>query len=202
MLNNKSIPYYKPLLLDFLEIRGKKLFLYAGVIGYAQGFEVIINAAKILEDKNNIVFMLVGDGPEKSRLKKIKLNKKNVIFHDSVSVAEMPKFFSVATASIVPLRKIELFKGAHPSKILPSLLYATPVIFSGEGEGANLINEASCGIVVEPENPEALADAVVKLAENESLANHLGFNGRKFVEECSWSNRVDDWLKELTKRIN
>jgi glycosyltransferase involved in cell wall biosynthesis len=75
------------------------------------------------------------------------------------------------------------------------------VICCGEGEGANLIKEGKCGLVVEPENPQALAEAVIKIADNPELAKELGENGRRFVEErFSWSRIVGDWLEELEKR--
>jgi glycosyltransferase involved in cell wall biosynthesis len=93
---------------------------------------------------------------------------------------------------------LDLFKGARPSKILPSLACKTPVIYAGEGETAALIDDRACGISVPPECPEKLADAVVKLADDESLAWKMGKRGREFVSaEYSWEGIIGRWLDEM-----
>jgi glycosyltransferase involved in cell wall biosynthesis len=72
------------------------------------------------------------------------------------------------------------------------------VIYAGEGETAALINEKACGISVPPECPEKLADAVVKLADDESLAWTMGKRGRELVSaEYSWESIVGRWLTEM-----
>ena len=110
----------------------------------------------------------------------------------------MPEIFSAARASIVPLRKLELFKGARPSKILPSLACETPVIYAGEGETAELIETNQCGLVVPPECPEKLAEAVVRLADDPALARRMGVQGRRLVaEKYSWETIVGRWLTEM-----
>ncbi|MDI6856655.1 MAG: glycosyltransferase [Candidatus Thermoplasmatota archaeon] len=124
----------------------------------------------------------------------------NVNFLPPYPPDKIPLFFSLATASIVTLRKLELFKGSRPAKIFSSMACGVPVIYSGEGEGAKLIEEGNCGIVVEPENPRALASAVAKLADDKELAYELGQNGRRLAErEYSWDIIIDRWLRELKK---
>jgi glycosyltransferase involved in cell wall biosynthesis len=112
------------------------VFLYAGIIGIAQGLEVIINAAKLVKDKPNLKFILLGNGPEKEKL--IQLQKQedlnNVIFLDSVSKSEMPQVLKSVNAVIVPLKKLDLFKGAIPSKLFESLAMQLPVLLGVDGE--------------------------------------------------------------------
>jgi colanic acid biosynthesis glycosyl transferase WcaI len=109
----------------------------------------------------------------------------------------MPAYFSACRASIVPLRKLDLFKGARPSKILPSLACETAVIYAGEGETADLITTQACGLSVPPECPEKLAEAVVKLADDPALATKMGLRGRELVSaEYSWEIIVGRWLEE------
>jgi glycosyltransferase involved in cell wall biosynthesis len=173
-------------------------FIFAGTHGYAQGLEVIVDAARKLIERRDIRFVLVGDGPEKARIRELARDLPNVTFLDPVPVSAMPEIFSASRASIVPLRKLDLFKGARPSKILPSLACETPVIYAGEGETAELIASNQCGIAVPPECPEKLADAVVKVANDAPLARRLGKQGRKLVsEQYSWETIIGRWLTEM-----
>ena len=186
-------------LINELGIENKTVFLYAGTHGYAQGLEIILEAAKKVKNEN-VLFLFIGDGPIKHKLIKNKNdnNLKNVLFLEPQPLRRMPEFFSISYASLVTLKDIELFKGARPSKIFPSLSSAVPVIYSGAGEGAQLIEEAKAGIVVTPENSDLLAEAIICLSKNPDLAKELGVNGRKFVEEkLSWTSLITNWLKQL-----
>jgi len=177
---------------------GKATFMFAGTHGYAQGLDVIVEAARRLVTRSDIAFALIGDGPDKERVKGLAHLLPNIRFLDPVPVSSMPAYFSACRASIVPLRKLDLFKGARPSKILPSLACETPVIYAGEGETAGLIDDKGCGISVPPECPEKLADAVVKLADDAGLARKMGARGRELVSaEYSWEGIIGRWLGEM-----
>lgn len=176
-------------------------FLYAGTHGYAQGLDVIVEAATLLRDRPDVVFLLVGDGPEKARIRKAAAAREltSIRFADPRPAAAMPAIFSEARASIVPLLDRPLFRGARPSKIFPSLACATPVIYSGTGEAAQLVEGGRCGLVVRPEQPAELAAAVRRLADDAGLAADLGSRGRRFVErEFGWNKIAERWLSELT----
>ncbi|MCS0790799.1 glycosyltransferase family 4 protein [Cytobacillus firmus] len=187
-----------------LGFEGKKVFTFAGRIGYAQALDSILKAAKIVEEKDeNVRFLIIGDGPEKENLIKFKddLNLSNLIFHDSVPVSDMPDVFSITDFSIVSLKNIELFKGARPSKIFPALSSGVPVLYCGEGESADLIEKNNCGVIAQPENPEAIADKILQCASfDASKYNQMAQSGRVFVENFfSWKFIVDDLLKNLKK---
>jgi colanic acid biosynthesis glycosyl transferase WcaI len=208
--NGINLELFQPLPPDkelamVLGVSGKKTFLYAGVHGYAQGLETILEAASILKDRQDLAFLMVGAGPVKENLqhKAQSEHLENMIFCSSYAYSAMPRIYSLAAAAIVPLRKGKLHEQARPSKILPPLACALPVIYSGRGEGARLIEEGRCGLVVEPENPQALAEAVVTLADDPQLASELGRKGRELVEgEYSWATIVNRWLKELEAKQN
>jgi colanic acid biosynthesis glycosyl transferase WcaI len=174
--------------------RGEVAFIFAGTHGYAQGLDVILDAAEILTDRPEIVFLLIGDGPERARLVAAAQQRRleSVRFVPTQPPAAMPGFFSAARASLVTLRDDPLFEGARPSKILPSLACETPVIFSGAGEAAALIREGRCGIVVPPEDPKALAAAVRTMADDPEGAAKLGKRGRRLVvRDFSWGPIID-----------
>ncbi len=175
-------------------------FLYAGTLGYAHCWDVILEAAELLRARQDVVFLLVGDGPEKARLVEQSglRNLTNIRFVERRPVSEMPALFASCRATVVPLRKGELFKGTRPSKIFPALACETPVIFSGEGESARLLLENRCGIVVPPESAHDFAAAVLRLADHPDEARELGRRGRALVErEYGWDTLVAAWLQEL-----
>jgi colanic acid biosynthesis glycosyl transferase WcaI len=180
--------------------RNELAFLYAGTLGYAHCWDVIVEAAELLRTRRDIVFLLVGDGPEKARLvEQARLrNLDNIRFVERRPVSEMPVLFASCRATVVPLRKGELLKTTRPSKIYPALACESPVIFGGEGETAKLLLENRCGIVVPPENGREFAEAVVRLADNPGEARELGRRGRELIErEYGWDTLVRTWLQEL-----
>ncbi|MBU3217103.1 glycosyltransferase family 4 protein [Clostridium estertheticum] len=166
-------------------IENKFALCYAGIHGIAQGLEVIINAAEIVKDEENIQFIFVGDGPEKQDLINLVKEKEltNVTFLPLQPKTNMPKIVSSMDAAIIPLKKLELFKGALPSKMFETLASEIPIILPVQGEAAKLINNANAGIVVEPENSKEIAEAVLKLYNDIELRNELGENGRAYVME-------------------
>jgi glycosyltransferase involved in cell wall biosynthesis len=188
--------------LEKLGFEGKKVFTFAGRVGYAQGLDSVLKAAKIVEGLNpDVRFLIIGDGPEKETLIKLKddLKLTNLVFHDSVPVTEMPNIFSISDFSVVSLRNIELFKGARPSKIFPALASGVPVLYCGVGESAELIENNHCGIIAEPENPDDIANKILDCAAMDSQEyKQYSQSGRKFVEEFySWKFIVDDLLKNI-----
>ncbi len=175
------------------------VLIYAGTMGYAQGLESVIQTAVLLKDKPNVRFLFVGDGTEKPMLEALVQEKglANVIFVDFQPVQEMPRYFSLSSASIVPLKKNKLFEGARPSKMFPALGSAVPVIYSGEGEAAELVLSSGGGVVVAPENSQELAQAILELQKNPNR-REMGQKGRRFVEaHYTWSEIIRNWLREL-----
>lgn len=162
------------------------LILYAGIIGIAQGLDTILDAAKRLKPDSRIRFLLLGEGPEKDRLLKRKQTEgiENVDFPEAVKREGMPDVIHAVDAAVVPLKKMDLFLGAIPSKIFENLALGKPIILGVDGEARNIfINQKPCGIYVEPENAEQLARAAEELAGNPQQCNELGKNGRTLVEE-------------------
>ncbi len=109
---------------------------------------------------------------------------KNVFFFDPVKKEQMPYIISSANASIIPLKKLDLFKGAIPSKIFEILASKKPILLGVEGEAKELfIEQAKSGLSFIPENPEDLEKNILILFETPSLAHQLGMNGYNFVNQ-------------------
>jgi glycosyltransferase involved in cell wall biosynthesis len=161
------------------------ILLYAGIIGIAQGLEILLRSALNFKSEK-VRFVLMGSGPVKHDLLGMKknLHLQNVYFLDAVPKERMPAILKSVNAAIIPLRRLDLFLGAIPSKIFESLAMKLPVLLGVDGEAKKLfIDEGKCGLFFEPENVDALTDALRKLTQDPQLAQELGENGRKFVSQ-------------------
>jgi len=107
-----------------------------------------------------------------------------VTFLDFVSKQEMPAVLSSVNAAIIPLKKLDLFKGAIPSKIFESLAMKVPVLLGVDGEARELfVEQGKCGLYFEPGNADELTAQVLKIASDPALARQLGEAGRNYVNE-------------------
>ena len=105
----------------------------------------------------------------------------NVKFVPNQPRSAMPALLNLAYATIIPLKRLDLFKSALPSKMFESMSTARPIVAALWGEAAELVEAAGCGLVLEPEDANALRAAVEKLAADPALAGRLGANGRSYV---------------------
>ena len=191
-------------LIESLGLTGKKIYMYAGALGYAQGLDSVLEAASLLKDDPSIHFLFVGDGQEKDKLLAMKdtLDLDNVTFYGTVPVSEMPRMFSIADYSIVSLRNIELFKGARPSKSFPAISTGTPVLYCGVGESATILEEYDCSRIAEPENPKAIAEAIRELhSVTEEQYENMSKKGRQLaIDHYSWKSIVEDLLQAIKQK--
>ena len=206
--NGVDLNYYNPDSVESENWRSKNGFsdsdfiaMYAGIIGIAQGLEVIINAANLIKQSTAIHFVLLGSGPCKLDLiaLKEKLQLTNVHFLDTVSKKEMPAIVKSINVAVVPLRKLDLFKGAIPSKIFENLAMKVPVILAVDGEAKKLfVEDGKCAVFVEPENADAMAEAVLRLHTNRADLAALAENAREYVDQkFNRSKIAEGFLKEL-----
>lgn len=185
-----------------LGVAGRHVFLYPGTLGYAQGLDVIIEAADLLRDREDIRFLLVGEGPVKRHLmdEAARRGLDNVLFEPLQPVERMAAYLSLARGVVVPLKRHALFRGARPSKVFPAWAAEVPVIYVGEGEMSRLVEESGGGLVVPPEDSPALAMAVDFLARiGDDEWRLMGRSGYRYVEgQYSWGHIARRWLTGLT----
>ncbi|PJC62103.1 MAG: glycosyltransferase WbuB [Flavobacteriales bacterium CG_4_9_14_0_2_um_filter_32_27] len=162
------------------------LLLYAGIIGYAQGLDILLNAAKRTVNYPEIKYLLLGSGPEKERLMKLKeaLKLEQVYFLDVVTKSAMPKIVKAIDIALIPLKKLDLFLGAIPSKIFENAAMKKPLLLGVDGEAKELfINQGKTGLFFEPENDVDLAEKIIYLNTNRNQLSEFGENGRIYVEK-------------------
>ena len=165
------------------------------------GLETLLDAADQLRQENpNVLFLLVGEGAEKQRIKAIAQSRglSNVRFLDQQPRETIPAIISASDACLVLLKKTDVFKTVIPTKMLEFMSCARPVILGVEGQAQKIVEEAGAGIVIEPENSEALAHAIKGLAGDPKLGETLGKNGREYiVRRFSRRQTAEDYIQVL-----
>ncbi len=191
--NGVNIDFYNPKQIKLGDFREKNgfnhddlLFFYGGIIGHAQGLEVVLKAAQIVGEHQKIKFIIQGSGPQLHKLKELKesLALQNVYFFDAVNKSQMPSVLKAVDIALVPLKKLPLFEGAIPSKVFEALSMEVPLLLGVDGEAKHhFIDTAQAGWFFEPGNFNQLADVILKIEKNPSLIQKAGQNGRKYVSE-------------------
>jgi glycosyltransferase involved in cell wall biosynthesis len=160
--------------------------LYAGILGFMQGLEVIVKAAQILQTRHKLVFVIVGEGPVRETLLQMseQMSLRNVIFLQRQPRETMPEILDACDVGVVPLLKNPLFLGAVPSKAYEFLAAKRPILLGVEGEAFDMfVKEAKSALFFEPENAQDLARMALKLFEDRELCTELGENGYNYVAQ-------------------
>lgn len=160
--------------------------VFAGNIGKAQSIETIINAANICKE-NNIQWIVIGDGSEKSmaekKVKELNIDNK-VIFLGRKPVEEMPKYYNIADALLVTLGNDKLFTITVPAKIQSYMASGKPILGAISGEGNNVIKESNCGLACEAEDYKKLAELAQQMyMMTEKERKTLGKNGLRYFKK-------------------
>ena len=141
--------------------------LFAGNMGKAQALDAVLDAAAILQARGSRAsLVMLGGGVEVGRLKTLALEIKlgNVVFLPPVPMSEVGTVLAAADVLLVHLRKDPLFEITIPSKTQAYMAVGRPLLMAVNGDAADLVRQAKCGLTAESENPQALADAVEALA--------------------------------------
>lgn len=182
------------------QYKGKFKVIYAGAHGPANGLDVVLNAAKIV-GSSDIHFFLIGDGPEKKRLieKVSQESLINVTFMEPVAKSQIPSLLRQADLLLHCLKPFDALKyGMSPNKLYDYLASGKPIIVSAF-DPDNIVEKAHAGIMVEPGNPGALADAVMSIYKMPAeQRDKLGENGRLYVEEYHDIKKIG---KKLAKAL-
>ena len=188
--NGADLDQFKPLPKENAfrlqhKLEGKFVVSYVGTFGMAHRLETVLKAAHRLNGDDDVVFVLVGDGAEREKLiRQVKsMNLFNLIMLSQQPKEKIPQIIAASDACMVLLKKNDLFKTVIPSKIFEAMAMERPVILGVEGESKDIIEKANCGLCIEPENDEQLAEAVLRLHNNPELSERLGRNGRQFVKK-------------------
>jgi glycosyltransferase involved in cell wall biosynthesis len=171
--------------LEELGLANKKVFIYAGIIGYAQSLDTLIRAAALVRHLPDFAMLIIGDGPVKEDL--LALNNKinaGVYFLPNIPKFEVLAIVASAYSYIVPLKDLEIFRGAIPSKIFDPLAMGIPVLLGVNGECRDIFIDRACaGWYFKPEDDASLAKAIQTALDNPADVEEFGAKGKLFVNE-------------------
>lgn len=181
--------------------------MFAGNIGVAQDFETIIAAAERLRSHPDIHWIVLGDGRLLSWVEaEVKRRRLESTIHlaGRHPVESMPRWFALADAMLVTLRKDPIFAMTIPAKAQSYLACARPIVAALDGEGARVIREAGAGIAVGSGDAAALADAVLTLYRMpEAERRAMGERGRRYFEghfeREALLTRLEEWMRSATE---
>ncbi|NJL74791.1 MAG: glycosyltransferase family 4 protein [Saprospiraceae bacterium] len=169
-----------------LGIDDKVVIIYVGAHGVANHLIQVIEAAELLKnDAPQVLFLLIGDGMQKPMLKEEtqKRGLSNVLFIDSVSKAEVFKYILASDFGSSILKKVDTFKTVYSNKTFDYMACKKPMFMLIDGVSRELVEEAKCGVYVEPENPEAFAATIKQyLSYEQAEIDAQGQSGYDFAK--------------------
>jgi glycosyltransferase involved in cell wall biosynthesis len=157
--------------------------LYAGAHGTANNLETVLSAAELLRDRQEILFVLVGDGKEKQALEAAAraAGLENVRFEPAQPKEAMPDVVAAADVCLATLRDIPLFRTTYPNKVFDYMAAAKPTLVAIDGVIREVVEESGGGVFVPPGDARALADTLARLACNRAECARMGARAREFV---------------------
>lgn len=179
--------------------------MFAGNIGVAQSVETIIKAADITKDVENLHWHIVGDGTELEKTKGLtkELQLNNVTFYGRQPLEDMPKFYSMADAMLVTMKKDPVVSYTLPGKVQTYMAAGKPIIGAIDGETQYVIKDADCGYCCDAESPEDLAKCAISIVKEKDKLKNLGECSRKYYDShfarSKFFNLLEDNLYYYSK---
>jgi glycosyltransferase involved in cell wall biosynthesis len=185
-------------------LEDKFVALYAGAHGMSNDLDVVLDAAKLLEDEKKIQIVLLGDGKEKAALQAhaAHMGLSNVSFIPSVPKSEMPEALAAADVCIAILKPLEEYKTTYPNKVFDYMAAGRPIVLAIDGVIREVVDAAQCGIFAAPGDPSAMADAIRQLAGDPQKSRQMGLKGRKYLEENFNREAIGEKLVNLLDEMN
>lgn len=193
-------------LLQQFGLQGKFVAGYIGTHGLAHALDTLLDAAKALKlapDGDRFRVILLGDGANKATLRQRAKDEglDNVIFVNSVSKDQVVRYWSLLDASIIHLKKDDLFTTVIPSKLFECMGMAIPVLHGVQGESAGIVEREGVGLLFEPENAEALINGLRRLADDPELLPRFRTNGPLAAQHYDRTSLAAEMLQILKAQI-
>ncbi len=168
---------------DDFDLGDRTVVMYAGNVGFSQPLGLMIEAARAMSDRDDVVFVINGGGSGRPALEEQATGLDNVRFIDFQPSERLPEVLAAADVHVIALRK-GLARASVPSKLYSILAAGRPVLASidPDTEVTRVIDQSGAGIVVEPENPAGFLTALCRLLDSPERRTRMGEKGRAFVE--------------------
>lgn len=169
--------------------------LYSGNMAGKQGLETLAEVAALLEARStNVTLLLCGQGPLKGVLEEACAKCANVRFMDLQPIEKLPELLATADIHLLPQRA-EAADLVLPSKLTGMLASGRPVVAMADAGTGLSVEVQGCGLIVPPGDAAAMAESVLRLAENGGLRAELGAAARRRAEDAWRMSGVIDRLE-------
>jgi len=164
----------------------KFLIGYAGTVGHANALRHLIEAARIMKERGyeDTHFVIVGNGKDKEYLKEMakKYELENITFIDQILKSQVSSLLELLDVCYIGLINQPLFRfGVSPNKLFDYMMAAKPILYA-INSGNKPVEEANCGISAEAENPDSIAEGIMKLHDmSKEDREKMGQNGKEYV---------------------
>lgn len=191
-----------PALAAELGLTGRFVVGYVGTHGMAHDLQRVLDAAELLADRDDVRFLFAGSGSGKAALVAAAAERgvDNVVFLDRQPKERMPEVWSLCDVALIHLKNDPVFAGVIPSKIFEAMAMRLPSLYVGpRGTGSGIVEKEECGVWVEPEQPEAFAAAVLRLADDRALLDRLSARALAAAPDYSRERQARDFLQVLRR---
>jgi len=195
--------YNKKLLREKYKINvSKKVIMFLGTPREHKGVEILINAVSMIKNKD-IVLFIVGIGDNDNYAKKLTKTAKEMLGdkYEGFGIQpfeKIPEFLAITDVVAIPQKGNFATIGQVPAKVFDAMAMAKPIIATNVSDLPEILDD--CGWIVEPENPEKLAEAIQNVLKNPKEAEEIGQKARqKCIEKYSWDAMEEILLKVFKK---
>jgi glycosyltransferase involved in cell wall biosynthesis len=188
-------------------VAGRIGVLFSGLHGFAQGLDTVLDAAELLRERDDIRFVLIGNGAVKQHLVKRAEDMKlpNVVFHEPVPRERMPAIAASMDIALAPLRR-GVPRATIPTKIYEAMASGIPVVVAGDGEAYELVSDGRIGLAVPAEAGRDLAQAIARLSDDPGMRTEFGANAvrlaRSRYDRGAIAVGLDQLLRDLVKETH
>lgn len=157
---------------------------YTGTIGIANALDYLLEAAKLLKENKDILFVIVGNGKEKENLQKKYTTLDNVLFIEPIPKQQVQSMLKLFDLCYIGWNNEKIYNyGISANKLFDYMYSKTPILHSYSGK-SDIVKISDCGLSIEAENAEAIADVVLKIYKmGQEERDVLGKNGKDYVLE-------------------
>jgi colanic acid biosynthesis glycosyl transferase WcaI len=193
----------KPISSSGHDKKDRFVVMYSGVLGLGYDFDVVLDAASLLEKNEDVVLIIRGVGELAPELKRRinELNLNNIILDNRfLPKDELSALLASADVFLLPMASASCIDDGLPTKVFEYQAYGKPIICVSGGEPARYVEKTRSGIVVKPNDAYGLAHAITKLYKDRHLASELGWNGWRYVSENLILERIGERIYEVFVR--
>jgi glycosyltransferase involved in cell wall biosynthesis len=172
---------------------GAVVLLFAGHFGSHKGLQVLLHALSLMRARNAVRLDLVGDGPEDTRLRALVRQlglEDGVRFRGKIQPAAMPHIHAACDVLVLP----SIWPENQPVCLMEAMACAKPVVASRIGGIPEMIENDAEGLLIAPNDPQALADALDRLVASPQLRARMGQRGRARVENHGYDRQAQGLL--------